>query len=89
MPSALPDRRAQLLPQSLPPRGLSRTESAAYIGVGVTLFDRLIETGMMPRPKRLAGRVVWDRRQLDVAFDALPGGAPDATEQDVWDRVEV
>ena len=54
------------------PRGLSRAESAAYVGVSVTKFDEMVKGGRMPRPKRIDGRVVWDRRQLDMAFDALP-----------------
>jgi hypothetical protein len=26
----------------------------------------------MPRPKRINKRTVWDRRQLDAAFEDLP-----------------
>jgi predicted DNA-binding transcriptional regulator AlpA len=54
-----------------PPRGLSREESARYIGVGVTTFDRLIEMGRMPRPIRVGKRVIWDRLKLDAAFAGL------------------
>jgi predicted DNA-binding transcriptional regulator AlpA len=76
-----------VLPTSLPPRGLSRGEAAAYIGVSPTLFDAMVGDGRMPKPKRINARVVWDRQQLDRAFDALPDvdGRPD----DVWDRCEV
>lgn len=54
------------------PRGLPRPIAAAYIGVGTSKFDELVNTGMMPKPKRIGGRVIWDIRQLDVAFDELP-----------------
>ncbi|AFL53168.1 putative DNA-binding transcriptional regulator AlpA [Sinorhizobium fredii] len=54
------------------PRGLSRSESARYIGVGETLFDELVAEGTMPKPKRLHNRVVWDRVELDIAFSAVP-----------------
>ncbi len=64
-------RRADILPLSLPPRGLSRTEAAAYIGVSPTLFDEMVQDGRMPRPKRVNARTVWDRRRVDLAFDAL------------------
>jgi predicted DNA-binding transcriptional regulator AlpA len=64
--------RPETLPASLPPRGLSRVQAAAYIGVGVTLFDQLIADGRMPKPKRINARTVWDREQLDRAFAALP-----------------
>ncbi len=64
-------KRADILPISLPPRGLSRTEAAAYIGVSPTLFDEMVRDGRMPRPKQVNARTVWDRRRIDLAFDAL------------------
>lgn len=67
--------RANVLPMSLPPRGLSRVEAAAYIGVSPTKLDEMVRDGRMPRPKRIDGRVVWDRKHLDAAFDALPDDA--------------
>jgi predicted DNA-binding transcriptional regulator AlpA len=56
---------------SLSRRGLSRVQAADYIGVGPTKFDEMVEDGRMPKPKRIDGRTVWDRVQLDEAFDAL------------------
>lgn len=64
--------RTTSLPPNLSPRGLSREDAAAYIGVGTTLFDRLVSEGVMPPAKRMAGRKAWDVRALDRAFDALP-----------------
>jgi hypothetical protein len=66
-------------------RGLSRTEAAIYIGVGVTKFDALVATGLMPRPKRIDSRRVWDIVALDFAFDQLPdeSGTPDQTWEDI------
>ncbi|MGE3712229.1 MAG: helix-turn-helix transcriptional regulator, partial [Hyphomicrobiaceae bacterium] len=61
-----------VLPSSLPPRGLSRIEAAAYVGISPTKFDELVSDGRMPGPKRIDGRRVWDRLQLDRAFNALP-----------------
>ncbi|MDP9572428.1 UNVERIFIED_ORG: putative DNA-binding transcriptional regulator AlpA [Agrobacterium larrymoorei] len=54
------------------PRGLSRDEAARYIGVGVTKFDEMVSDRRMPKPKRVDGRVVWDRISLDAAFSDLP-----------------
>ena len=68
--------RTRELPANLPPRGLSRTEAAAYVGVGTTLFDRMVSEGLMPAPKRYASRVFWDRIALDAAFAALPDDTP-------------
>jgi hypothetical protein len=65
------DRR-ELLPLSLPPRGLSRVEAAAYFGVSPGLFDQMVADGRAPQPKVINSRLVWDRLALDKAFDALP-----------------
>lgn len=83
-------RNASPLPASLPPRGLSREEAAAYIGVGTTKFDALVADGRMPAPKRIDGRRVWDRLALDKAFAALPdeGGGERAGEER-WSRIAV
>ena len=53
-------------------RGLSRYQAAAYVGIGVTKFDELVADGRMPMPKRIDSRKIWDIRELDLAFDALP-----------------
>jgi hypothetical protein len=58
--------------RSYAPRGLRRESAAAWIGVSPTKFDELVRTGLMPRPKRVDGCVIWDRYRLDDAFDALP-----------------
>jgi predicted DNA-binding transcriptional regulator AlpA len=55
-----------------PRRGLRRTEAAAFIGVSPTKFDEWVGKGIMPKPKRQDGIVVWDMMALDAAFDALP-----------------
>ena len=39
-------RPADTLP--LTPRGLSRVQSAVYVGVGVTKFDEMVVDGRMP-----------------------------------------
>jgi hypothetical protein len=65
------DRR-NVLPLSLAPRGLSRVEAAAYVGVSPSLFDAMVVDGRMPGPKLINARVVWDRLRLDEAFSALP-----------------
>jgi exosome complex RNA-binding protein Rrp42 (RNase PH superfamily) len=43
-----------------------------YLGVSPGKFDELVRQARMPPPKRIDGRKVWDVRELDVAFDALP-----------------
>ena len=70
--------RRDSLPSSLPPRGLSRVQAAAYVGVSPSLFDEMVKDGRMPSPVRINSRVLWDRLQLDEAFAALPhDGGPE------------
>lgn len=69
------------------PRGLSRKDAAAYCGVSASTFDGLVRDGLMPCPKRLRSRVIWDRLALDRAFDALPGEGQDDGDPNEWDSV--
>jgi predicted DNA-binding transcriptional regulator AlpA len=64
--------REYVLPPNLAPRGLSRVQSAAYIGVSPSLFDEMVKDGRMPKPTRINARTVWDRVKLDEAFAVLP-----------------
>jgi hypothetical protein len=59
-------------PYGFPPRGMDRAEAARWVGVGTTKFDQMVQDGRMPRAKRVDGRMVWDRYQLDRAFTDLP-----------------
>lgn len=62
-------------PIAYPPRGMSRDVAARYVDVGATKFDEMVSDGRMPRPKRVDGRVIWDRLKLDAAFTDLPEDA--------------
>lgn len=53
-------------------RGLSETESAIYLSLSPSFFRRLVDQGVMPRPRIIGGRRVWDIEELDLAFKALP-----------------
>jgi hypothetical protein len=56
----------------VPRRGLSREEAAVYVGVSPGKFDQLVADHRMPRPFLIDSRKVWDVRELDLSFDALP-----------------
>jgi predicted DNA-binding transcriptional regulator AlpA len=73
-----------VLPLCLPPRGLSREEAAAYVGVSASLFDALVKDGRMPLPKRINVRAVWDRLRVDAAFEALPSNE---AADNPWDKI--
>lgn len=71
--------------RSIVPRGLRREQAAAYVGVGVTLFDEMVADGRMPKPKCVNSRKVWDRDRLDEFFDTLP----DDDAANPWDAPRV
>ena len=77
-------KQPDILPNSLPPRGLSRIQAAAFIGVSPSLFDQMVDDGRMPKPKRINARAVWDRKQLEDAFAAIP----DKSDKNPWDETE-
>lgn len=76
-----------VLPISLAPRGLSRVQAAAYIGVSPSLFDAMVKDQRMPKPMRINARIVWDRVKLDEAFATLSDGDDDG--DDPWSTVSV
>lgn len=78
--------RERTMPPNLAPRGLNRVEAANYCGISASKFDEMVGDGRMPSPRLIDRRKVWDLRQLDQAFDALPaeGDAVDET----WDDAD-
>lgn len=64
--------RAVLATLTYAPRGLSREEAARYVGISPSKFDQLVTARAMPEPRRVGTRKVWDRQELDLAFDELP-----------------
>jgi predicted DNA-binding transcriptional regulator AlpA len=71
-------KRSELLQDQLAyaPRGLRADRAASYLGMGRTFFLDLVEQGVMPKPIKIRGLVVWDRAELDSAFDALKQQSP-------------
>lgn len=57
---------------TIEPRGLQREIAARYVGVSPTKFDEMVSAGLMPKPKHVARRKIWDRFALDAAFEELP-----------------
>jgi hypothetical protein len=54
------------------PRGLRRQAAADWVGMSPTKFDELVRDGLMPKGKKVRGCRVWDRYELDIAFENLP-----------------
>ena len=75
---------------ALSPRLVARADAAYYVGVGTTLFDDLVRQGVMPRPKAIGSRRLWDLRELDKAIDELPEAGTsvqDEKSHSEWDAV--
>ena len=51
-------------------RGLRADRAAAYLGMGKTKFLELVDNGRMPKAVVIDGIKVWDRIELDAAFEA-------------------
>lgn len=77
--------RGEALPASCPPAGLRREEAAAYVGISPSKFDDWVRRRIMPSPKRQDGCVIWIRKRLDAALEALP----DSDAGNPWDEDEV
>ena len=59
-------------PSRIEPRGLSRVEAAHYLGISPSKFDEMRKDRRVGPARMIDGRKVWDVRDLDSAFDALP-----------------
>jgi predicted DNA-binding transcriptional regulator AlpA len=66
----------------VPFRGMNRTQAADYIGVSASKFDMMVKDGRMPKPIAIEGRKVWDKFDLDEAFEALKAEPSD----NPWDH---
>jgi len=56
------------LPDNIPKRGLSLDEAAEYLGISPHSLER-----HGPKPTKIGGRNVYDRKALDLWFDNLSG----------------
>jgi predicted DNA-binding transcriptional regulator AlpA len=85
--------RQGTLPPTLAPRLICRDAAAAYVGVSPNTFDKMVASGLMPKPRRLTERrLAWDVRHLDAAVDRLPiEGDAEATSDTTdhsWDDID-
>ncbi|GJE56948.1 helix-turn-helix domain-containing protein [Methylobacterium thuringiense] len=66
-------------PYSYRPRGLGRVSAARYLGIDESSFDNLVKIRKLSLPRRLNGTPVWDRHQLEAAFETFPNDEGDAS----------
>ena len=53
-------------------RGLAESEAAIYLSLSASFFRDLVKRGVMPPPRLVGKRRVWDVEEIDIAFKALP-----------------
>jgi excisionase family DNA binding protein len=59
--------------------------AAAYLSVSRSTFLQWVNEGKMPQPIRTGGVVLWDRREIDAAFEDL--SAVEEEGQNSFDKV--
>jgi predicted DNA-binding transcriptional regulator AlpA len=57
------------------PRGMRADRAAAYLGMSTSSFLRLVGT-KMPNGVEIGGMTIWDRLELDAAFENLKNPEP-------------
>jgi len=62
---------------------MSIAVAAAYMGVKETTFSERVKAKVYPQPIRDGGRVLWDKRALDLLVDAQ-SGFDDASGVEPW-----
>ncbi len=68
-PRYTPIRRPRPRESSTPfQHGLSLAEAAAYVGITIAQFNKMVASGRMPRPKRGGAGRDWDVASLDRAI---------------------
>ena len=68
--------RRSALPEGAWPRLMRAPMAAAYLSISTSMFFAEVKARRLPQPKRIGGCVLWDRRDLDLVADQLPGGQP-------------
>lgn len=64
-----------------PPRLMDRGTAAKYLSIGITMFDELVNEGVIPRPKKLRSKFLWDRVDLEGVANELQDDTRTVKEQ--------
>ncbi len=84
-----PRRRRDAMPMLPLVFGLPELEAAASIGVSQTKFRELVASRLMPDPRLVGGKLVYDVDELRSAFKSLPHRGEDIEdEQDTWNDLK-
>jgi predicted DNA-binding transcriptional regulator AlpA len=61
-----PGRKKQ---RRLPPGAFRRDVASAFIGMGLSTFDKADAAGLVPQAHRVGGLKIWSRRELSAWID--------------------
>jgi hypothetical protein len=64
--------------------GLSESEAAASLSLSASFFRKLVQEGLMPKPRLIMGRRVYDADELAIAFREWPREGDDGATVDTW-----
>ena len=81
-------RPANILPANLPPLGLTLEEVAAFVGISPNKYKELERRKLMPRPRMMDGRRVYDRELAHAAFKLLPIKDEDRNGSSTWEDID-
>ncbi len=56
--------------------------ASEYIGCSASKFDSMVSEGVMPGPRLIGTKKVWDVKELDESFEELPR----ISERNDWDE---
>lgn len=76
------------LPPAVLPFAVGREDAAILLGVSASHFDSLVADGLMPAPRELRGRVLWDTEEIKEAWRASPRRGQTAEGSNSWSDME-
>jgi predicted DNA-binding transcriptional regulator AlpA len=62
-------RRKSDVVTNYPPLGMRLARAAAYLDISESSFQRLVDAGDLPPGVVKGGMVIWDRQELEAAFE--------------------
>jgi hypothetical protein len=91
-PASVPRRErtrpAEILPANLPPIGLTLDEVVAFVGISPNKYKELERRKLMPGPRMIDGRRVYDRELAHAAFKRLPIKDEDHNASSTWEDID-
>jgi predicted DNA-binding transcriptional regulator AlpA len=57
-----------------PPRAMRAEQSADYLSMSRSMFLKMVDEGKMPPPVKVGAMAMWDRYDIDHAFEDLKRG---------------